>query len=169
MDLIENFGKQLRHYIKMAEYKTYQNAADDFEISLSYLNQLMRSEREPSLEVLRTIYNKIKIRMDAINLKLSEKEKELIKENERLKRLTTDPISPDDFAEVLKERLKADKAIEIYIRTKNNTTPKKNELVELVESMTDDEIEKYYQHFKNIINKSRNKNSKKNQKPKSSS
>lgn len=59
MENFEHFGSNLRRLIDSKNYKTYQKAADDFEISLSYLNQLMRGERSPSLDVLKTIATKL--------------------------------------------------------------------------------------------------------------
>lgn len=55
MDNIKNFGPNLRSLINKRGYKTYKLAADAFDISLSYLNQLMRNEREPSMELLGVI------------------------------------------------------------------------------------------------------------------
>lgn len=61
MENIKNFGPNLRRIIDESKYKTYQKAADAFEISLSYLQQLMRSEREPSLELLLLIGEKLHV------------------------------------------------------------------------------------------------------------
>lgn len=55
MDKTNEFGNNLRRLIKARGYKTFQKAADAFDITLSYLNQLMRSERHPSIEVLNRI------------------------------------------------------------------------------------------------------------------
>lgn len=59
MDNIKNFGPNLRSRIDIKGYKTYKKAADAFGISLSYLNQLMRNEREPSLELLGVISSEL--------------------------------------------------------------------------------------------------------------
>lgn len=55
MENTKVFGSRLRSEIRRKGYKTYKEAADAFGVSLSYLNQLMRDEREPSVELLNSI------------------------------------------------------------------------------------------------------------------
>lgn len=61
MENTKVFGSRLRSEIKKQGYKTYKEAADALGISLSYLNQLMRDEREPSVELLNLICETLKI------------------------------------------------------------------------------------------------------------
>lgn len=61
MKITKNFGPNLRKEIDKKGYKTYKKAAEAFEISLSYLNQLMRNEREPSMELLGIICDELGI------------------------------------------------------------------------------------------------------------
>jgi transcriptional regulator with XRE-family HTH domain len=55
MEKTKPFGSNLRKFIRRSKYLTYQNAADAFDISISFLNQLMRGERDPSMEMLAKI------------------------------------------------------------------------------------------------------------------
>ncbi len=59
MKTTKEFGPNLRTAIHNKGYKTYKKAAEAFEISLSYLNQLMRNEREPSLELLQLMASEL--------------------------------------------------------------------------------------------------------------
>ncbi len=61
MDKVNDFGNNLRRLIKAHDYKTFQKAADAFGITLSFLNQLMSSQRKPSLEVLNKISNELRV------------------------------------------------------------------------------------------------------------
>ena len=61
MENTKVFGSRLRSEIKKQGYKTYKEAADALGVSLSYFNQLMRDEREPSVELLNLICETLKI------------------------------------------------------------------------------------------------------------
>lgn len=52
------FGLILRELAKK-KYGTYANAAEKLDISVSFLHQLMRGERKPSFEMLRTFSEKL--------------------------------------------------------------------------------------------------------------
>lgn len=59
MNNFEYFGENLRRIIKARGFNTFQKAADHLGVSLSYLNQLMRNERQPSMEMLGNIAQKL--------------------------------------------------------------------------------------------------------------
>jgi transcriptional regulator with XRE-family HTH domain len=61
MENIEVFSSNLRRFIKAKGFKTFQEAADSFDISLSYLNQLMNGEREPAVGTLQLISQRLGI------------------------------------------------------------------------------------------------------------
>lgn len=66
MENIESFGQNLRRLIKGKGFKTFEQAANAFEISLAYLNQLMRGERTPSVDMLGRISKVLGVGIDEL-------------------------------------------------------------------------------------------------------
>lgn len=122
MEKDKKFGEILRERIKGIGYKTYEIAAEDLGISLSYLNQLMRSERQPSFELLQKIHEKLKMVNFELKNELIEKEKEEIQLKEEILN-----ARKYNLANLPKEEL-----VQILIRLSESQSKQTDEIAEKV-------------------------------------
>lgn len=66
MENTDSFGPILRRIIQRKGFKTYEAAAEFIDISVTFLHQLMRSERMPSLEMLLKLSDKLEVGLDEL-------------------------------------------------------------------------------------------------------
>lgn len=84
------FGDNLRRLVDANE-SSYEAAAEALEISISFLQQLMRGERDPSLKTVRIIRNRYKVTFNDLL------EKTLSAEEANLSKNTVGEMAPKEF------------------------------------------------------------------------